>query len=413
METKFVREINSMHVLEIIREQQLISRADIVKRSKLTFPTVMRIVDNFIQSGLLIETEKGETEVGRKPMLLSLRKDAFYIVSVVIHATIDVLLLDFQNNVLAKWSEPVFSNREDCMQQLERVVTLVNLVISNTNIDRNAIAGVGVSRPGTDFRVDPNEIAETQFSGWNQDIDVRCILEERLGLKVLEENISRTHAYGEMYFGWGRDFKDFLFLMVDYGLSGSLVSDGKVICGQNNVAGEYGHMSIDPLNGRHCYCGSRGCIESYISEIGLVKTMQERMQPNGGLARRLKNGTGKLSFQELLLSLKAGDEEVEALFRDAGRLLGYQLVSMVNMMNPGVIVLGGSVVLATPIVADEAKKIVRENVFSNKARNVKILTTRIPADQQYLGSSALVIADALKSYISSSAVPQRSYKKKA
>lgn len=400
MKTKFVREINSMHVLEIIREQQLISRADIVKRSKLAFPTVMRIVDNFIQQGLLIETEKDGVEVGRKPMLLSLRRDAFYIVSVVIHATIDVLLLDFQNNILAQWSEPVFSNREDCMQQLERVVTLVNLVISNTNIERSAIAGVGVSRPGTDFKVDPQEVVSTQFSGWNQNIDVRRILEEKLGLTVLEENISRTLAYGEMYYGWGREFKDFLFLMVDYGLSGSLVHDGKVLCGQNNVAGEYGHMSIDPINGRRCYCGNRGCIESYISEVGLVKTMQERMQPGGNLARHLKNGVSSLDFQELLKGLGRKDEEVEQLFRDAGRLLGYHLVSMINMVNPGVIVLGGSVVLATPIVAEEARRVVYENVFSNKARNVKILTTRIEADQQYLGSTALVITSALKNYIS-------------
>lgn len=394
---RLVREINALTVLNIIREEEPISRADIVKKSRLAFPTVMRIVDIFIQRNLVIETVRGDSEVGRKPILLCLNKDAFYVIGAAIHANLDVWIMDMQSNILAKWSECIRAGENASIYQINRTAELINMLIANSGIRKEAIAGVGVGMPGTDFKSDVN-IRNSQFSGWQQNIDVKSILEEKTGLPVYADNVSRTYTYGELYYGWGRKYKDFLCVMIDFGVSGCNVVNSKIMNGAHGVSGELGHVSIDPLHGRPCYCGNKGCIESYISREGILCTLRERLTCASPLFQAIKGDLSSLTFSKAVEAIPH-DPTVLEVFREAGRMLGYLLVNLVNIYDPAVIVLGGSVAASCEDFRAEAERTVHEGVFSNKARNVKVLTSLLPESQWQLGTTAKVIQNTLNAYV--------------
>jgi Transcriptional regulator/sugar kinase len=397
--TKLLKEINTLTVLDIIREKEPISRADIVKESNLAFPTVMRIVDALIGLNLVVETEKVSTGVGRKPILLMLNKDAFYVMGILIFSRVDIVLLDIKTNIVAKQYASMDLRNIDFEKEIELIVDAVENILAKTKIDRASIAGIGIGMPGTDFK--SNELIEHfQFQGWQRDLDVKSLLEKRLKIKVYVDNISRTMTYGEIFYGWGKKYKDFVYLMVDFGVSGNIVQNSKILTGKNDVAGEYGHVSINHLSGRECYCGNKGCIESYTSEYGILKTIQQELPlyEKSILHEWIGNDINNLNFEMAVKALREGDALVKKIFDEAGKMIGLFLVNMINMINPPVIILGGSVIAADPDIVKIAEDIIKKGVFSNKARKTKIVCSSIPKEKLYLGTTARIILNALNDF---------------
>jgi predicted NBD/HSP70 family sugar kinase len=219
-------------------------------------------------------------------------------------------------------------------------------------------------------------------------------------MRVHVDNISRTLTYGEIFYGWGKKYKDFAYVMIDFGVSGNMVQNSKIVKGKNNVAGEYGHVSIDPFRGKACYCGNKGCIESYISERGIVRAVQDGQGGNKNslvfqvAAKRRES----VSFSLVKEALSAKDPFVENIFIEAAQTLGYFLVNMVNLTNPPVIILGGSVVDAFPQMVEIAGAFIKEGVFSNKARKTEVLLSLLSREKLYLGTTTRVILNALNRY---------------
>ncbi|MBE5767751.1 MAG: ROK family protein [Clostridiales bacterium] len=402
---KLVREFNAMTILNVIRENEPISRADIVKITKLAFPTVMRIVDMLINGNLVIETVPAESTVGRRPMLLCMNKDAFYVIGAVIHSNIDIWMLDMQSNVLSKWSELVHPGKDTAEDQLARTAEMINMLIASCGIEKERIAAVSIAHPGTDFLANPR-IQTTQFAGWQKPHHIKPLMEEAIGLPVRVENISRAFTYGEIYHGLGRHYKDFLLVRVDSGVSGCNVINSKILEGKHGVSGEFGHTSIDPINGRLCYCGNRGCIESYISKWGIVETLQERLDSTSPLYQALRGSLSLLTFEKAAEATQY-DPVVAEVFREAGRLFGHTLVNFVNMLDPNAIILCGDVVTASNDFVKEAERVMRASIFSNKARKVKLLVSPIRDSQRLLGTATAAILDTLAGYL------HRENKKKA
>jgi N-acetylglucosamine repressor len=396
---KLLKEINTLSVLDIIKDKEPISRADIVKETKLAFPTVMRIVDALMGLNLVVETEKGSSGVGRKPILLALNKDAFYVIGIFIFSRLDIVIVDIKRNVLLKQFESINMSEYNFEKQIDIIVEAVENILANSKIDRSAIAGIGVGMPGTDFK--SSELIEhSQFEGWQRNLDVKSLLEKRLNIKIHVDNISRSMTYGEIFYGWGQKYKDFAYIMIDFGVSGNIVQNSRIMAGKNDVAGEYGHVSINPLFGRECYCGNKGCIESYTSEKGILKTIREELHkyPESDLYKTVGSNFENLTFDIVVDALKEGDMLVKKTFDEVGKIIGLFLVNMINMLNPPVIVLGGSVIDACPEIVKIAEAVIKNGVFSNKARKTKILYSSLPKEKLYLGTTAKIILNALNDY---------------
>jgi len=178
--------------------------------------------------------------------------------------------------------------------------------------------------------------------GW-EDYPVRAEIERRLGTRVVLENDANVAALGEQWLGAARGVENVAVITLGTGIGGGIILGGKIWHGMNGMAGEFGHVTVEP-DGPHCGCGSRGCAEQYASASAIVRMAREAIA--GGeapsLAQAASSGAefGAKSIYTLAMQ---GNEQARRIFRTFGRYLGILLAGMINVLNLEMFVLGGGV----------------------------------------------------------------------
>ena len=197
------------------------------------------------------------------------------------------------------------------------------------------VAGIIDMRKGM-LRESPN------LPGW-ADYPVRAEIEKRLGTQVVLENDANCAALGEKWLGAGREVDDMAMLTLGTGVGGGIVLGGRIWHGMTGMAGEFGHMTIEP-DGVPCKCGSRGCLEQYASATAVMRMAREQIELNvaPGLARAASSDpefNAKIVYQLATL----GDDVAQNIFSLVGSALGIALATMVNGLNLPIYVIGGGV----------------------------------------------------------------------
>src|SRR5438270_4855551 len=204
------------------------------------------------------------------------------------------------------------------------------------------LLGVGIGVPGIIdmqtgmMRESPN------LPGW-ADYPVRNEIEKRLGAPVILENDANVAALGEKWLGAGRHVGDMAMLTLGTGVGGGLVMGGKIWHGMSGMAGEFGHMTVDP-EGQLCGCGNRGCLEQYASATAVVRMAHEAIA-NGEAVELAAAASNNPEFSAKAVYNLAiqGDESARRIFRHVGRSLGIVLAALVNSLNLPIYVIGGGV----------------------------------------------------------------------
>src|SRR5712692_5277681 len=222
-----------------------------------------------------------------------------------------------------------------------------------------SLKGIGIGVPGIIdmksgmLRESPN------LPDW-ADSPVRDQIEQRLGTRVILENDANAAACGEKWLGAARDVEDMAILTLGTGVGGGLVLDGRIWHGMTGMAGEFGHITVEP-EGVPCPCGNRGCLEQYASATAVVRMARE------AIASGAASGLSPAASSDAEFSAKAvynlaiqGDEEAKKIFRRVGRALGIVIADLVNALNLPMYVVGGGVSSAweafSPAIFDELKK---------------------------------------------------------
>ncbi|MGA9747042.1 MAG: ROK family glucokinase, partial [Nocardioides sp.] len=204
-----------------------------------------------------------------------------------------------------------------------------------------------------------------------RDEPLKAELERRTGLPVVIENDANAAAWGEFAFGGGKDVDDLLLVTVGTGVGGGIVLDGKLHRGAFGVAAEIGHLRVVP-QGRPCGCGNHGCWEQYASGSALVRDARERVAAGGpDVAALLELAGGRaeeLSGPIVTEAAQAGDEVALELLIDLGRWLGEGIASLTAVLDPSVVVIGGGVSEAGPLLLDPIREHFRANLTASAHR---------------------------------------------
>lgn len=379
-----IKEINRNLLIKLVIGHGRIGRADLAKLTGLSLPSVMRIAEALISEGLLQEVGKGESSGGRKPSLLTLKSDAFYIIGVEIALHTTVVLANLSGEILDRWESGAATDTspEKMLEKIDRAITEL---LETHQIPWDRFAGIGIGTPGTNFKY-AEEMELSIIKGW-ENLDVKGWFEARRkheGYRILTENVARTRTLNELWFGLGKAYKSFLYVFVDRGVGCGFVNNEMIYLGQNDVAGEFGHSLIHP-GGRPCYCGNRGCMEMYVSAGAItreVKTVLDIRETD-------------FDFEEAMT--RKDQPEVAAVLRKSGETLGYGVANLINLYNPKAVILGGDVPKASSVLVARAIEIARENVFSLNAVDTPIELSGIRSQEDCLGSVALVINDMFRS----------------
>ncbi|MBI3995610.1 MAG: ROK family protein [Nitrospirae bacterium] len=198
-------------------------------------------------------------------------------------------------------------------------------------------SAVGIGIPGFIHRKKVCILRSPNFPGW-RNVPIRDLLEPRLNLPVLIENDANAAAFGEAWIGSGRGARSLLYLGLGTGVGGGVVLDGRVWHGREGLAGEIGHITIDP-KGPVCGCGNHGCLESYASATAVVRSYAEKAgRPVTGLTAR-----------DVALLARGRNQKASAVYRELGRALGIAIADLLNIFDPERIVIGGGVAQAWPL----------------------------------------------------------------
>ena len=248
------------------------------------------------------------------------------------------------------------------------------------------VRGIGIGCPG---HVDPvSGIVRTAVNlGWSA-VPLKDMLQADLKLPIYLQNDVNAAALGEQVFGAAQGCADFVYLAVGTGLGGAAVVHGQIVNGTNAFAMEIGHLSLD-LNGRLCKCGQRGCIEQYVSGVGLLAAVQEHgaNYPDSVLRQH-----SDLATSAILDAARTGDPLALYVLEEAGQWLGRAFACCATFLNPPLMILGGGMGLAAaewllpPALAD-----FRQRVLSHISAPMRVELSRVP--RIAIGAAAQVFID--------------------
>ncbi len=269
-----------------------------------------------------------------------------------------------------------------------RVIELTGKLISQAS---NDVDGIGVATGG---QVHPETgvvfSATPLLPGW-VGMPIKSILEERFHLLVRVINDASAAAVGEWMFGAARGVSNFVLLTIGTGVGGGVFSDGKLMQGAMGAAGAIGHMVID-CDGRPCNCGSRGCLEAYTSGTAITSRalgLAEERKLDTPLIRiiRSKSQMGALFLAQAAL---AGDEFAIGVIHEAGEYLGWGFVSLLNLFNPELIIVGGSVAEMGDLLLNPAWEIAMKHSLRREKDLVRLERAQLGNNAGLLGAASLV-----------------------
>ena len=235
------------------------------------------------------------------------------------------------------------------------------------------LLGAGIGIPGMVDLETGTVCKSANLPGWS-DYPVRQEIERRLGAPIILENDANVHAVGEKWLGAARDVDNMAMFTLGTGIGGCIILDGKIFHGMTGMAGEFGHVTIEP-EGVPCGCGNRGCSERYASASALARMAREMIA--SGQAPELAKAASadpEFSAKSVYNLAMQGDPAAREIFRRFGRALGILLAGMVNVLNLEMYVIGGGVASAWDAFAPTMFHEMRERspiYFSTDPENPK------------------------------------------
>lgn len=294
-------------------------------------------------------------------------------------------LVNRQGDLLAYDSIPTNSavSFEEFFSTLSERIKRLS-ISSNGNA---TIVGVGVGAPAGNQS--KGTIDNASNLNWPDSIPVAKLIENYFALPVSVSNDANAAAVGELMFGLARGKKNFLSITLGTGLGCGIVLDGKIILGKEGHAGELGHVTAVP-DGRRCTCGRRGCLETYASATGIVRTLKEygdEKISQSALADYQKKGIDAKKITDAALK---GDELSLQAFDDTGRFLGYKLADMVALLNPELIVLSGGLTKSGELIREPTERYMNEHLLPIFKDTVEIKLSEMSNKKTaVLGAAAL------------------------
>jgi len=386
-----LRDLNEFLVLNLVRERQPISRSDIAEWTGLEGSSVSKIVGRLLENDYIFEDGVGAAspQGGRKKRFLHLNPEKVYAIGVDLEPQrIMIALSDFSGRIVRSLA---LDNERDPEKALAAVARGIKKLLQSGR-SKERVAGIGVSLVGL---VDPKEgrILAGENLGWGDEVPVGSMLRSSLNLDlpIYYDNGSRLAALAEIWFGRHarQQAQDLVFIDIGDGVGAGIVIQGQLYHGSLHGAGEFGHISLDPL-GPVCNCGGRGCLEVYAADQATLARYTELCRAEGAAAEVKR----KVRIAELVdRGLKGNPRAIEAL-RQTATFLGRGLIPVIYSVNPEVIVLGGAIARAWEIIHPEIRRVLAAQVTRFYSSHVSITPSTLEERPSLVGAIALVLARA-------------------
>ena len=298
-------------------------------------------------------------------------------------------LLDWEGQILAQERAPTNSGQEAPGDTLDRIARQAGQMLSSWGGKVSDLYGIAVACPGP-ISCPEGVVLDSPNLGW-RNINLGQELQTRFHREVLVGKDTDVAALGEFHFGQGEEVRHLLYMTVSTGIGGGIISDGRLYRGIRGGAGEFGHMVIE-AGGRRCRCGRRGCLEALASGTAIAEQARELLERGEGnhLSDYLLPGQ-PLTAREVGTAARDGERAARQIIDRAAVYLATGIANLVNIFNPGQVVLGGGMLLGLEdLLVEPIFRMVRAGVFPLHLQGLGLETTRLGNEIGLYGCLAMV-----------------------
>lgn len=284
-------------------------------------------------------------------------------------------------SVKTKGHGPVEQYVKDCVEALQAIISEVGGI--------EKIQGMGIGAPNGNYYTGCIEFAPNL--PWGQDvIPLAKMFGEALGVPVAMTNDANAAALGEMAYGAAKGMKNFIMITLGTGVGSGIVCDGKMVYGSDGLAGELGHVRVEPHNGRECGCGRIGCLETYCSATGVARTAREILSTSEVTTSLREIPLDEIESKDVAIAASKGDEIAQSIMSFTGRLLGRACADFACFNSPEAFIFFGGLTKAGDLIMDPIREGYEENILKCYKGKAKMLVSQLDdAKAAVLGASAL------------------------
>jgi predicted NBD/HSP70 family sugar kinase len=377
-------------ILRLVWREYNISRAEISRKLGLSRSTVTELVKELIQLNFISEAGIGESSGGRKPIVLEFNDDAKIVLGIDIGAThVSVAMTNLRGKLIT-FKEKKHSVIHDQAGTLKIINELCDDCLENHKGEGQDLLSIGVAVPSPVDPKHPEYMSETVIPEWHGESGVEA-LKIKYKVPIAIDNDANLGALAEHWWGAARDVSDLLYIKISNGIGAGLILDGKLYRGAMGIAGELSHMPIDP-NGKQCGCGLRGCLATTISAWALEQriTTLEALYPDSELLK------GKRRIYEIEDAALNRDKMALQIVSEAAEHLSIAIMSLINMINPEMILVGGSLSRLEELLLKPIREKMNLCTLIKTVSKPKLSISRLGAKSIALGAATLAIKKAFR-----------------
>lgn len=277
----------------------------------------------------------------------------------------------------------------ECSQTFDLCCQYMRQFLEEDCLTINDLYGIGINVPGM-YDAEKEILIKAPFASW-ENIKVKEYFQKKLAFNdIFVENDVKNCALGEKYFGHGKKYQNYMWITVSTGIGGAIVQNGQIIRGNNNLAGEIGHVKVEYTKPKKCTCGERGCLEAYASGTAIARSVQERIKRNAAFGREFEKHGLQADAKGCAALAEIGIEEARGIYEGMGDYLARGIAAAINLLNPQVVILGGGVAksidLLLPLIHMNIHNYIVEGLVETP-----IIQTALGYEAALLGATALVL----------------------
>ncbi len=349
---------------------------------------VSKMTEALIAEGLVREIGTAPSTGGRRPTLLNLIPEARCALGVNVGTrTITAVVTDMHGSIKKRAREPsqMASGPEALIAQVGRVV---GEILTELPASLGEVLGIGLAVPAPILGATEVSFSPPSYPGWGE-LKIAERTEERFGLPVLLDNDANAAAVGEHLYGAGRRVRDMFYLIAHRGVGGAAIVNGLLHRGAHGGAGEIGHTVVD-IEGPRCGCGRYGCLEAFAGRAAIARRASRALKlAGGGTMAGLE--ADEVTAEAVIDAGLSGDQLARRILEETGEYLGLGIVGAINVLDPELIVLGGSSIRAGEIVLEPATRVVRNRALPGLAEHARIVAGELGEDAGAVGAASMIL----------------------
>lgn len=382
-------------LVALIRSSEARSRADLVRLTGLSRSSITERVDSLISVGFITESGVTESTGGRRAAALSISGELGLVLAADFGAT-------HCRWAIARLTGEIFFEEELEIDISQGADVVLNWIVQKfiaqlkqLHLNVSDVKGIGLGVPGPVEFATGRVISPPIMPGWH-DVSIPKILFNHFKFAVVVvDNDVNMMAIGEYVNSWSKETSNFLMIKHSTGIGAGIIVGGRILHGELGAAGDLGHVAIESEVDYQCACGNTNCIEAVAGGLAIAKKLQDL-------------GLDVKSARDVADAALEGNVKVTALLREAGRHLGSVLSTLVNILNPGAIVISGSIAASGDALFAGIREIVYSRSTSLATRDLKIVPSALGARSGVVGAVHAVLDELFSEPSISSALEERS-----